>query len=1179
MVMILRINFNLLVLFLLFGINRVIFSLEHNYDALRFFPELEGVKIKRVIYVNPSVIYLRTEEGYFRWTGKEWEKLFIPFTEEFPVIQLFPYDSQRFVVTYSPHEYFYYSRIAFFDGQRWQKIPAPQPYKINTVSFIDSSRFVAGGMWGSLIYYNGDSTEVLKTFPGVDYHAIWAFEKDNFLALVSGQNIHFKGQMLIHFNNSNWAILTKMPESSLTGYCWRPDSGLFVGAKGFLYLYEDTTIRKISDLKTRFFSHLINPVERTLYFWHDKAFWETTILGEKIKLFDFPYPAKIFPVQDGGFFILRANHIFYKGPQDIGVLFNQDKPFFKYWTIGNNKALGLSLYETENKEFCVYLVVPDEINRFFKLKFPAKDMSLLLEREEILFNTGLLEYDKQKGIFDGSLGFADLDNDGDRDAFLASLAGQSLFFENIGKDRFRDITAEVGLKIIGRVNRFYFVDFNLDGLLDLVLGDELGPLRFIRNLGYMRFEDVTDLLNLPDDYTTYLPALADMDGDGDADLFLYSLYRPLEYFENIGIDDNNKLPLFKNRSSRSPQLRRSHNYFIQSISFADYDNDGDLDILLANRNSPLKLFENLGGHRFRDVSRQRKVNYNFFSYGASWGDLDWDGYLDFVLSTLGKNYIFWNVKGKYFRIDSTTFSENGLSYTTGSAIVDSDQDGDLDILFSNYLISSDRIYLNLLNKESFIRIQLRGGSKSNFEGIGGIVRLYESGYIEDPTKLVGFRYIQPETGYNSFQFPYAYFGVDPSKVYDAVIQFPGGKTVQTFNLVPGNSYLIKEISGINQILFSFVQAGKNWIFRTNKRIQIYKLLMFLGMFIGFNLFIHLRSYWPVIYVFFFNTILFSTYLVMEIFFFTINPLLSWIFPFYFVFISGAIAYWTIEKYTMFKYGDEFNYELFDLFRQFQHSKSGLAQINHLIFFCSNIKQSTESEMLREFLKELFYFKTFTVPFINNVLHLTSRVKNLRSTSIEAIRLLRLISQMLHVIDYFHNPSPKKFAKMKELLLRLKTQLLLLRKETELAVSCDAILVISQTLRGFPEFTEVKFHREPAEQVPRAIIPEEVLSRVLGDLFQNALDAMHQQETKKIDIFVRGETERLVINIHDYGIGISPNFQNKIFDENFSTKGSSGLGLYHARKLLKRFGGEIQLLESSEKKGTTFQLLLKGVTDV
>lgn len=115
----------------------------------------------------------------------------------------------------------------------------------------------------------------------------------------------------------------------------------------------------------------------------------------------------------------------------------------------------------------------------------------------------------------------------------------------------------------------------------------------------------------------------------------------------------------------------------------------------------------------------------------------------------------------------------------------------------------------------------------------------------------------------------------------------------------------------------------------------------------------------------------------------------------------------------------------------------------------------------------------------------------------------------------------------------------------------------------------------AQKSLKVIILPEQLAQVFTNLFDNALEAMSHTKNKRIRISIEPLVdEQLTIHIQDFGEGIPSHLRSIIFEESFSTKGSSDLGLYHARKFLRHYGGDLKLMQSSLGKGTIFQIKLR-----
>jgi hypothetical protein len=236
---------------------------------------------------------------------------------------------------------------------------------------------------------------------------------------------------------------------------------------------------------------------------------------------------------------------------------------------------------------------------------------------------------------------ADFDGDGWTDVFFAGGAASRLY-RNTGsaETAFEDVTAATGLPTdLNGVNVAVFADLDNDGDQDLFLGRFTGEHRLYRNDGG-RFTDVTEGAGIGGYFTT-VAAAGDVDGDGLLDLYLGRY-----------LDPRTELPttLFYTRNSEGNVLLENRGDLrfedvteeagvregglTLGVTFADYDEDGDQDLYVANDFGRNALFANRGDGTFDDVSEAS--NSLDFGYGmsATWGDVDNDGDLDLYTSNV-----------------------------------------------------------------------------------------------------------------------------------------------------------------------------------------------------------------------------------------------------------------------------------------------------------------------------------------------------------------------------------------------------------------------------------------------------------------------------------------------------------------------------------------------------------------
>jgi hypothetical protein len=129
------------------------------------------------------------------------------------------------------------------------------------------------------------------------------------------------------------------------------------------------------------------------------------------------------------------------------------------------------------------------------------------------------------------------------------------------------------------------------------------------------------------------------------------------------------------------------------VAVFDFDNDGLLDIYFATatllplgtaEKGPNRLYKNLGGNRFRDVTAQSGLGYRGFCHGIISGDIDNDGDVDVFLCNYGSNVLYLNNGNGTFTDISKSAGIDAPNWSSGGAMLDYDNDGFLDIYVANY---------------------------------------------------------------------------------------------------------------------------------------------------------------------------------------------------------------------------------------------------------------------------------------------------------------------------------------------------------------------------------------------------------------------------------------------------------------------------------------------------------------
>ena len=129
------------------------------------------------------------------------------------------------------------------------------------------------------------------------------------------------------------------------------------------------------------------------------------------------------------------------------------------------------------------------------------------------------------------------------------------------------------------------------------------------------------------------------------------------------------------------------------VAIFDHDGDGKLDLYFVNgtylpvgtrKAGPSRLYRNLGGGKFRDVTKESGLGFEGYCHGVIVGDLDNDGDQDVFLCNLGPNVLYRNDGGGTFTDVSQRAGVDRDGWSSGGATIDFDGDGDLDVYVANY---------------------------------------------------------------------------------------------------------------------------------------------------------------------------------------------------------------------------------------------------------------------------------------------------------------------------------------------------------------------------------------------------------------------------------------------------------------------------------------------------------------
>ena len=325
--------------------------------------------------------------------------------------------------------------------------------------------------------------------------------------------------------------------------------------------------------------------------------------------------------------------------------------------------------------------------------------------------------------------------------------------------RFRNVAPALGIDTFNLSGGAVVDDFDGDSDLDIFTTtfDPGGEPRFFVGDGEGGFEDRTAAAGLEGLYGGLNVVQADVDNDGDLDLYVLrgAWFGPHGRHPNslllgeftAGEAGGGGMPAFRDVTFLSG-LGDAH-YPTQTAAWADFDNDGDLDLFVGNEHSagqpaPSQLFRNEGAGpdgvvRFRDVAAAAGVEVRAFVKAAVWGDVDNDRFPDLYVSVLGgANHLYRNRGDGSFEDVAAELGVTGPRQSFPAWFWDFDNDGHLDLFVSSY--TGDRGGLGFV-----------AASYQGFPGPWELARLYRGtggGRFEDVAARSGLTRLHLPMGSN-----------------------------------------------------------------------------------------------------------------------------------------------------------------------------------------------------------------------------------------------------------------------------------------------------------------------------------------------------------------------------------------------------------------------------------------------
>ncbi|MFQ5629570.1 MAG: FG-GAP-like repeat-containing protein, partial [bacterium] len=272
---------------------------------------------------------------------------------------------------------------------------------------------------------------------------------------------------------------------------------------------------------------------------------------------------------------------------------------------------------------------------------------------------------------------ADFDRDRQQDLFISAtddlgITERFLLKNDIGQ--FVEITSTSGIRHTGKDFAAIFADYNNDGYLDLCITNENGNVLY-QNIDVGKFSNATAEAGIAGKSIGLQPIFADLDHDGDLDLFL----------ANAGSNTlfrNNLDGTFTEHTIAAGLAGK--NVKSRDTAFADFDDDGDLDLALVNDDGALILYTNLRQGKFQDIAGESGLGGSNASGNIAIADYDNDGFVDILTTSLnGGAALYLNQgEGRYQKDNRSGDLAKLLDGVSGldAEFFDFDNDGFVDLL-------------------------------------------------------------------------------------------------------------------------------------------------------------------------------------------------------------------------------------------------------------------------------------------------------------------------------------------------------------------------------------------------------------------------------------------------------------------------------------------------------------------
>ncbi len=465
------------------------------------------------------------------------------------------------------------------------------------------------------------------------------------------------------------------------------------------------------------------------------------------------------------------------------VVFQDMAPVLGVDHVGKNYGVAFADYNNDGRED---ILVYPQLERIL-LYEQQMDGSFLEKAQEV----GIEVYPSMHGM----CVWGDINNDGWLDLFVSSQTDDHLLFLNNGDATFSEIGYTAGVYQGNKVRAALFADIDQDGFLDLYLARLNQENILYKNNGDLTFTDVTEASGALDQQISMGAVFLDYDNDGDPDLYLTH-------------DGNQANILYQNDGSgHFTDVSESSGTNVagegMGVDFGDINNDGWLDLYITNRFENTLLLNNADG-TFSNISESAAIMDLGMGWGTTFLDFNNDGWQDIYVVNDSyfspePNLMYQNMGDNTFTLVSEGTIISSMEGSYGVATSDVNRDGQVDVFVNNRGGSvGNQLLINQSNADNhWVNLQLTG-TISNRSAIGARVQIIcgEDRYTDE---------VAGGSGYASQNSLTLHFGLGEHEVIDQLfIRWPNGLEESYEQVAVDQTYAIVENQDITPVTVTVV---------------------------------------------------------------------------------------------------------------------------------------------------------------------------------------------------------------------------------------------------------------------------------------------------------------------------------------------------------------------------------------